>query len=109
MKEVFDEIKPVLTTGWFDTNDEYLEHRRKVKTKLHVSARADGKYEETAGLMAYESYKDLGGAKGGLILGGPDAFDSTSKGGMEELKHSLAGEELEKLIDDSGNVKKTLG
>ena len=95
MKEVFDEIKPVLTTGWFDTNDEYLEHRRKVKTKLHVSARADGKYDDTAERMAYSSYKDLGGAKGGLILGGPDAFDSTSKGDLVELKNSLAGKELE--------------
>ena len=74
---------------------------------MHVSARADGKYNETAERLAYEGYKDLGGVKGGLIMGGPDAFDATSKGGMEELKHSLAGEELEKLIEDV-NEKKTL-
>ena len=102
------EIKPVLTTGWFDTNDEYLEHRRKVKSKLHVSARADGKYEDNVQRLAYENYKDLGGAKGGMIMGGPDAFDATSKGGIEELMGSMAEGEAEDVTDGAVEEKKTL-
>ena len=35
--------------------------------------------------LAYESYKDLGGAKGSIIMGGPDAFDASSKGVIDEL------------------------
>ena len=83
------EIKPILTTGWFDTKEEYEAHRRQVKSKLHVSARADGKYEETRRRKAYESYRDMGGIKGSLIMGGPDAFDVTSKGGIEDIMGSI--------------------
>ena len=54
-----------------------------------MSARADGKYEETRRRKAYESYRDMGGIKGSLIMGGPDAFDVTSKGGIEDIMGSI--------------------
>ena len=83
------EIKPILTTGWFDTKEEYEAHRRKVKSKLHISARADGNYDNTSRRKAYESYRNMGGFKGSLIMGGPDAFDVGSKGGIEDLMGSV--------------------
>ena len=85
------EIKPILTTGWFDTNDEFEAHRRKVKNKLHVSVKDDGKYEKNSRRKVYESYRDMGGVKGSLIMGGPDAFDITSKGRLSGLMGSVIG------------------
>ena len=73
----------MLTTGWFDTKEQFEAHRRKIKSKLSRSIRADGEYEDTAEHAAYEGYRNLGGAKGGLIIGGAHGFDSSSKGGLE--------------------------
>ena len=56
---------------------------------MHVSARDDGKYEENTRVKAYQSYRDMGGVKGSLIMGGPDAFDVTSKGGLADLMGSI--------------------
>ena len=34
----------------------------------------------------------MGGTQGSLIMGGPDAFDVTSAGGLAELMGSITGE-----------------
>ena len=58
--------------------------------------------------LAYESYKDLGGAKGSMIMGGPDAFDATSKGVIDELMGSMVEDEAEHVTDGGVEEKKTL-
>ena len=38
------EVKPMLVTGWFDTNDEFEAHRRVLKNRMHISVKSDGRY-----------------------------------------------------------------
>ena len=83
------EVRPLLTTGWFDTKEEFEAHRRKVKSKMHVSAREDGTIDRSTKRKVYESYRDMGGIKGSLIMGGPDAFDVSSANGIAGLMGSV--------------------
>ena len=39
----------------------------------------------------YKSYKNMGGMLGSIVIGGPDAFDVSSRGGMAELMSSIGG------------------
>jgi len=82
-------MKPLLTTGWFDTNDEFDEHRRHVKNKMNKSVHQNG--SDSGGMNVYKNYKNMGGRQGNLIFGGPDAFDVTSKGGLDELRGNVDG------------------
>lgn len=73
--ETLIDCLPVLTTGWFDTTDEYEAHRRIIKNKLNVSASANtGMYAMVDKKKIYDRYKDMGGSKGSLILCGTDAW-----------------------------------
>ena len=83
--ETLIDAKPFLTTGWFDTADEFEKHKRGVKNKLAKSSHGLGKEKK----LVYQSYKDMGGLKGSLIMGGPDAFDVASNGGLAELMGSI--------------------
>ena len=85
----------MLTTGWFDTNDEFEAHRRKFKNKLNMSVKHDGRYEDEDQMKVYKNYKDMGGMKGSIIMGGPDAFDVTSAAGLSALIGSIGDEEME--------------
>lgn len=92
----------MLTTEWFDTNDEFEAHRRQFKNKLNMSDSGTGQYTDKDKYKVYQSYKDLGGRKGSMILGGPDAFDVTSKAGLSALMGSIGDEQMQ------DQVKKTL-
>ena len=72
----------MLTTGWFDTNKEYEAHRRQVKNKLNMSVGNDGQYANKDKAQLYKSYKKMGGSRGSVMLGGTDAFDTSSFGGL---------------------------
>ena len=58
----FVEVAPFLEkTGWFDTNEEFDQHKRKFKNKLNLSVREDGEYEDYNKYRVYQSYKNKGG------------------------------------------------
>lgn len=83
----------MLTTGWFDTNDEFEAHRRVLKNKLRMSVGNDGEYADPKKAILYKSYKDMGGIKGSLIMGGPDAFDFVSKTNLDGIVSSIGEHE----------------
>lgn len=58
----FVEVAPFLEkTGWFDTKEEFDQHKRKFKNKLNISVREDGEYEDYNKYRLYQSYKNKGG------------------------------------------------
>lgn len=89
------EVSPILTTGWFDTNDEFENHRKKVKNRFTMRMSGNAELDEQKS-QVYKSYRNMGGMAGSLIMGGPDAFDVSSKGGLGELMGSIGGYEDEK-------------
>ena len=90
--ETLIDAKPFLTTGWFDTADEYEKHKRGVKNRLSKSSKWVA--DDSDFNKVYQSYKDMGGLKGSLIMGGPDAFDIASNGGLGELMGSIGSKSL---------------
>ena len=77
------DVSPILTTGWFDTKEEYEKHKKDVKNKLRQSYNQSPDARNT-----WRSYKKMGGMAGSMIIGGPDAFDVSSNGALEDLKKS---------------------
>ena len=82
------DVSPILTTGWFDTKEEYEKHRREVKNKLRMSHNPNGHSLSPDVRKTWRSYKNMGGMAGSLVIGGPDAFDVSSNGALEDLKTS---------------------
>ena len=85
-KNPIAEIKQELTSGWFDTNEEFEQHRKRVTRKLHASVRdfkdlrEDGKMPIDDGNIM-DVLASEGGKKGYTLLGGPNAFDAHSNQG----------------------------
>ena len=82
------DVSPILTTGWFDTKEEYELHKKEVKNKLRQSYNPNGQALSPDARKTWRSYKTLGGMAGSMIIGGPDAFDVSSNGALEDLKKS---------------------
>ena len=85
-KNAIAEIKQELTSGWFDTNEEFEQHRKRVTRKLHASVRDfkdlgdDGKLPIDDGNIM-DVLASEGGKKGYTVMGGPNAFDAHSNQG----------------------------
>ena len=97
----------MLTTGWFDHNDEYEAHRRLVKEKLNMSLGENGHYDSKSEKKRklYKNYKNKGGSKGSILFAGTSAYDVSSAGGMAELMSSIDDEGMAALGEDD---KRTL-
>lgn len=84
-KNPYAEIKQELTSGWFDTNEEFEQHRKRVTRKLHQSVKDFKELTEGgAGIddgKLMEVLASEGGKKGYTVLGGPTAFDASSNAG----------------------------
>ena len=100
----FVEAQPILTTGWFDTNDDFEAHRRLVKTKMNMSLKEDGRYDESQNRRKlYQTYKHMGGSKGSVLFAGTSAFDVSSNGALADLMSSYDGGEKALLSDHDDN------
>ena len=81
------DVSPILTTGWFDTKEEYERHKKEVKNELRKSYNPNGPMSPDV-RKTWRSYKTMGGMQGSVIYGGPGAFDVSSNGALEDLKKS---------------------
>ena len=106
-KNTMVEVKPMLTTGWFDNKEEFEAHRRLVKQKLNMSLGANGHYDSKSEKKRkiYKSYKDKGGSRGSVLFAGSSAYDVSSAGGLAELMSSIDDEGMAHLDEDE---KRTL-
>ena len=83
-------IKEDLASGWFDTKEEYDNHKLRITKRLNKSVKDFNKLSGNLGgglpLMndvdIVQSYCAEGGAKGLTVYGGPDAFDVNSQHGV---------------------------
>ena len=82
-------IKEDLTSGWFDTKEDFEKHRARITKKLNKSVRDFNKISGNLGgglpisdEDIVQSYVAEGGAKGLTLVGGPDAFDKSSQAGV---------------------------
>ena len=86
------DIKPVFTTAWFDDDDEFEQHRKKMQKSMRASVKTDAKLSHMDDRMRLSARTSQ---RSRIFLGGTEAFDVISNSDMCEYIASLGNEEAD--------------